>query len=116
VVGSSNCSSSLALQTPAALFNRRVRTTLRAFDYRDHVVETFADTEARLLARIADVEAERDVYQDLLRAALSHANDLNVEITRLTQRVARLRDRLRELMGFPVCEAAGHDDDEDGRS
>jgi hypothetical protein len=64
-------------------------------DYRDDTIEAFALSEAQLLDRIADLQADIQSYRDVAVAGLHHAHDLQIENDRLGRNLKNLQDEYR---------------------
>ena len=63
----------------------------------DLVIEDLALGEAESIARIADLESERDTYRDLLQSALAVAHDVTSERDRLRRQLSDLRQEYRSF-------------------
>jgi hypothetical protein len=68
-----------------------------AADYRDLMIEELIDSEAELLARVADLEADVASYRELAQQALHSLHYLTCERDRLVQRLRVLHDELHAL-------------------
>ena len=79
-------------------------------DHRDLVIEALAADEAaalRHIAEVAEVQAERDSYRELLHVALTQLHEQEATIERLrTMRDRETHRRLREEILVAEKEAA----------
>lgn len=66
-------------------------------DNRDLVIEQLADSEAELLERVAQFEADRDSYRLLAQQAIHMLHDLTQQRDRLRASHHRLLDEYRRL-------------------
>lgn len=60
-------------------------------DYRDAVIETFADTEAALLERVVELTIERDAYRLIAVQAVHALCDRRQQLDRLRAQHHRLQ-------------------------
>ena len=61
------------------------------------VIEALADGEAAELGRVAEVEAERDVYREMAQVLLEQGHEQAAVVKRLRETIARDRDAHRRL-------------------
>jgi hypothetical protein len=73
---------------------------------RDAVLESYAADIIALDARVADLEAQRDSYRELARAALDQLAASTAAQKHLRDRVAALLLEMRTLRLFPLRPAA----------
>lgn len=66
-------------------------------DYRDLVIETLLESEAMLQERVAGLEADIDVYRELVSVGLEQAHERETAIRRLRDQYHRLVAEHRAL-------------------
>jgi len=66
-------------------------------DYRDLVIEDFAETEANLVALAHSLDADRERYRMVAQAAIDALGDVHRKLERVTAERDRLRDETRML-------------------
>lgn len=66
-------------------------------DYRDAVIEMLADSEAALLERIANLEADVRIYRELAQEAIHQLHDALEQCDRLHAQHARVLEDYRRL-------------------
>jgi chromosome segregation ATPase len=75
-------------------------------DHTDLVIAELADSEARLLERVVDLEGDLSVYRELLSEALTALRAVTATRDRLRQDRERLREDLQRLREQTMRQAA----------
>lgn len=70
---------------------------MSAPDHRDLVIEALADSEARLLGRVAWMTADRDTWRSFTQAAIHQLHDEAGQRRALGAQYARLLDEYRQF-------------------